>query len=83
MVTPLLTLIEMHSAQPPEQPRNDEREEWEMDGPLKGRGLLVAGRLHSAVTMVMLLHNTTLYNNAHRHDSTYCHVSFDHKTKHL
>ena len=38
MVTPLLTLIEMHSAQPPEQPRNDEREEWEMDGPLKGRG---------------------------------------------
>ena len=43
MVTPLLTLIEMHSAQPPEQPRRDEREEWEMDGPLKGRGLLVAG----------------------------------------
>ena len=38
MVTPLLTLIEMHSAQPPKHPRRDEREEWEMDGPLKGRG---------------------------------------------
>ena len=43
MVTPLLTLIEMHSAQPPKHPRRDEREEWEMDGPLKGRGPLVAG----------------------------------------
>ena len=46
-------------------------------------GLLVAG-LHFAVTIVMSLHNTTLYNNAHRHDSTSCPVSFDHvEIKHL
>ena len=74
-MTPLLTLIEMHS-------ENEERIRIGNGWSTQRSG--VCWWLHSAVTIVMSLHNTTLYNNAHGHASTSCPVRFDHvDTKHL